>query len=54
MQANKYIEIFEADGHIDMMFVHPSFNRKGFKVIASQIVEIRGQRLMNYRMEKYL
>jgi putative acetyltransferase len=81
----------EADGHLDMMFVHPAyqgigaaslllgkvedearrqglgrifteasltarpfFERRGFTVIARQSVEKRGQRLTNFRMEKYL
>ena len=80
----------EANGHLDMMFVHPEFqNRgvagsllttveagvralhlrrifteasitakpfflnKGFSVIIEQLVEIRGQRMKNFRMEKF-
>lgn len=81
----------EADGHLDMMFVHPRFQRRGvasallrhieaearalslshifteasitarpfferrgFRLIAPQTVELRGQRLTNFRMEKGL
>lgn len=32
----------------------PFFEHRGFKVIARQSVEKRGQRLTNFRMEKYL
>lgn len=79
----------EDDGHIDLFFVHPDFQRcgvgrallahiearakqiglarlyaevsitarpfferYGFRVLAKQTVEIRGQSLRNYRMEK--
>jgi putative acetyltransferase len=81
----------EPDGHLDMIFVHPShqgvgvatallqrvetaaraqdlprifteasitarifFERRGFRIVARQIVEIRGQKLTNFRMEKAL
>lgn len=81
----------EANGHLDMMYVHPKFQnmgvagsllkrveegaralylrrifteasitakpfflKKGFSVIIEQLVEIRGQRLKNFRMEKFL
>jgi putative acetyltransferase len=81
----------EADGRIDMMFVHPDhqrrgvasallghvealaraqghnrlfteasitarplFERFGFRVVAAQTVERRGQRFRNYRMERIL
>jgi putative acetyltransferase len=30
------------------------FERRGFRIVAPQIVEIRGQRLTNFRMEKVL
>ena len=32
----------------------PFFERRGFRVIAEQVVAIRGQNLINYRMEKLL
>ena len=32
----------------------PFFEKKGFRVIAPQIVHVRGQDLVNYRMEKSL
>jgi putative acetyltransferase len=32
----------------------PFFEKKGFKLITAQIVEIRGQQLKNFRMEKIL
>ena len=81
----------EPNGHLDMMYVHPShqnvgiatallktveaaarrqglrriftessitakpfFERHGFRVLAEQMVEIRGQKLTNYQMEKIL
>lgn len=81
----------EADGHLDMMFVHPAhqgvgvatallgrveafaqeqglarlfteasitarlfFERRGFRVVTAQCVELRGQKLKNFRMEKLL
>jgi putative acetyltransferase len=81
----------EADGHVDMLYVHPDFQRRGiarallahieslaltrgllrlyteasitarpafeaqgFRVIAAQTVERRGESLTNYRMEKTL
>lgn len=81
----------EADGHLDMMFVHPAhqgvgvatallerveasaqeqglarlfteasitarpfFERRGFRVVTAQSVEVRGQRLTNFRMEKFM
>lgn len=81
----------ESNGHLDMMFVHPDFAKKGvatallkqiekhaeaeglqrifvessitakpffekhgFAVIKEQTVEIRGQQLTNFQMEKFL
>lgn len=81
----------EADGHLDMMFVHPDyqgfgvaslllerveaaaiqqglirifteasrtarpfFERRGFVVDAEQVVQKRGERMINYRMHKLL
>lgn len=81
----------EPDGHVDMLYVHPDFARRGvarallqhienvarglgvrrlyteasvtarpvfegagFRVIAPQVVTIRGEALTNYRMEKRL
>ena len=81
----------EADGHLDCMYVHadyqrrgvasrllseveaagkaqglnrlysevsitarPFFERRGFRVIAPQLVTARGQEFLNYRMEKFL
>jgi putative acetyltransferase len=81
----------EADGHVDMLYVHPDFQRRGvarallvhienlalarglarlyteasitarpafeaqgFRVIAAQTVERRGEFFTNYRMEKAL
>jgi putative acetyltransferase len=81
----------EPDGHVDMLYVHPKFQRAGvarallshierlarseglprlyaeasitarpvfesmgFHVIVSQTVTVRGESLMNYRMEKRL
>ena len=32
----------------------PFFEKKGFRVIAPQTVHVRGQDLVNYRMEKFL
>ncbi len=32
----------------------PFFERRGFRLIAPQTVELRGQRLVNFRMEKGL
>lgn len=32
----------------------PFFEKKGFREIAGQLVEIRGAKLKNYRMEKFL
>jgi putative acetyltransferase len=32
----------------------PFFERRGFRVIAPQIVRARGQEFLNYRMEKFL
>lgn len=83
--------ILEDDGHLDMMFVHSSFNKmgvaslllktveqhaeelnlkrifteasltakpffesRGFRIITRQEVEIRGQVLTNFKMEKIL
>ena len=81
----------EPDGHLDCMYVHadyqrrgvatrllaqveaaakergigrlysevsitarPFFERRGFSVIAAQVVTARGQKFLNYRMEKFL
>lgn len=81
----------EADGHLDMMFVHPRpqgrgvatvllarieaearalslprlfteasltarpfFERRGFRLLEAQRVDIRGRRMTNFRMEKVL
>jgi putative acetyltransferase len=32
----------------------PFFEKKGFRVIAPQTVHVRGQDLVNYRMEKFM
>ena len=81
----------EPDGHVDMLYVHPDFQRRGiarallkhieetartsglrrlyteasitarpvfeaagFRVIAPQTVTVRGEAMINYRMEKHL
>lgn len=81
----------QSDGHIDMLYVHPDFQRRGvartllehiesvarslplsrlyteasvtarpvferlgFRVIAAQTVALRGESMINYRMEKLL
>jgi putative acetyltransferase len=81
----------EPDGHLDMMFVHPGFQRRGvatallerversareqglsrifteasitarpffgkrgFQLVIEQVVELRGRKLTNFRMEKLL
>ena len=55
------------DGHVDMLFVHPDFQGRGFarallenlealgyRMISPQEVALRGEVLVNFRMEKYL
>jgi putative acetyltransferase len=35
------------------IMARPFFERNGFQVIAAQIVEKRGQKFQNFRMEKF-
>jgi len=54
------VEAVAKEQHITRLYsevsitARPFFERRGFRVIASQMVTVRGQEFTNYRMEKML
>jgi hypothetical protein len=44
----------EANGHLDLLYVHPDFGRRGFRVTREQTAILQGVPMPNFCMERSL